>query len=383
MGAHCFPPHQLSLWGHGQWYVLNKDEWIARGTLTGHRQHNDQAELEAIRVALDISVPFPGEVCIWSDSAYASTGLHRILVNDQDIPEDQGDGRWTAIQALVRMRNGPTAVQHISAHREAWSETDPVDEWTAFWNTRADREAGRAHQMRGSGFFQTREALLDDLDLQEKRLSALHQLHFDVSEHRLQAEVCEDQGDDFEATMRDWWQSRKLHADGGWIRDIGHNWLAHLPSSSLAKDFGMKFTRAVLCWLCEQADTDDALDIRCSWLELALFWLSELSGHLPVPAANGGWQESSTVSGAKGHKHTVAATMHLFRRFFHVVGHCFGIDLPTCGNLSLLPFSVHPPQLGLHLALSQSMLHRAHEVLRNFVRHRPIRVVNDLSRPLR
>ena len=237
--------------------------------------------------------------------------------------------------------------------------------------------------MRGNDFFRIREALLADLNLQEKRLSALHQLHMDISEHRLHAEVFEDQGDDFDATMRDWWLSRKLHADGGWIRELDHNWLIHLSSSSLASDFGMRFARSMITWLKEQADAADALDIRCSWLELALFWLHEYPGHLPVPAANGGWQEASNVSGAKGRKHTVAATVHLFRRFFHMAGHFIGCDMPWCGNLSLLPFSVHPPQLGLHMVLSQSMLLRAHEVLRNFVRHRPIRVVNDFSRPLR
>ena len=89
----------------GAWAVIcaQQDTWVARGTLTGSRQHNDQAELEAIRAALDVAVSFPGEVCIWSDSAYASTGLRRLILNDQDIPEDLGDGRWTAIQALIRL----------------------------------------------------------------------------------------------------------------------------------------------------------------------------------------------------------------------------------------------------------------------------------------
>ena len=93
--------------GAGSVVCPQADQWVARGTLSGLRQHNDKAEIQAIKQALDISVDYPGEVIVWSDSACATSGLHRLLQDPHDLPEDQGDGLWVEIQGLVRGRAGP------------------------------------------------------------------------------------------------------------------------------------------------------------------------------------------------------------------------------------------------------------------------------------
>ena len=50
------------------------------------------------RMALDISFDYPGEIVIWSDSAYATSGLFRLLQDGEDIPDDAGEDLWTEIQ---------------------------------------------------------------------------------------------------------------------------------------------------------------------------------------------------------------------------------------------------------------------------------------------
>ena len=114
-----------------------------------------------------------------------------------------------------------------------------------------------------------------------------------------------------------------------------------------------------------------------------MFWLAEHPEDLPAPTADVRWREASEVSGLGRYRPTVAATIHLFRRFFHFLSLFIGCDLPCCSGLSLMNFSVHTPQLGVHLTLSKATLVTAHQVLRHFTRNRPIRVVNDISRPLR
>ena len=74
------------------------DRWVIRGKLSGPRQHNDKAEVHAIKNALDISFDYPGEIVIWSDSAYATSGLLRLLQGGEDIPDDAGEDLWTEIQ---------------------------------------------------------------------------------------------------------------------------------------------------------------------------------------------------------------------------------------------------------------------------------------------
>lgn len=147
----------------GSWAVVcvQQDQWVARGTLSGLGQTNDKAELQAVRMALDLTTHFDGEVVIWSDSAYATSGLHRLLQNIEDAPEDHGDGMRVEIQSLVRFYTyGRLLVQHIASHRCSWKEDDPVDEWTAAWNDRADREAGAAQMLRGQEFMVLRDNLL-------------------------------------------------------------------------------------------------------------------------------------------------------------------------------------------------------------------------------
>ena len=133
-------------------------------------------------------------------------------------------------------------------------------------------------------------------------------------------------------------------------------------------------------WICDQRDEDGSLDTRWTWLEMAIYWLKHFDDKIPTPTSKGTWEDA--LRGGR-HRPTVAAIVHLVRRFFHQLGPFLGADILFSNGQSLLPLAVHPPQGGLHIRLPQSVLTEAQEILRTFVAHRPIRVVNDLTRPLR
>ena len=261
----CLCPAQPDL-SLGSWAVVcaQQDKWIARGTLAGVRQSVDRAELAALRCALDATLGYAGELTFWIDSSFVAEGFHRILLCIDDVPKDHGDGSWIEIQNLVKMHVGKLQIQHISSHRTCWQEEHPVDEWTAYWNDRVDREAVRAHVLRGRDFMALRDELCEGVHRTCRQLEALQALHLDISKTRLQQETIEDEGEDAAATMRDWWDARRLHADGSWFHDLEEHWLVRLPESPLAVTFGMRFSRLMICWL---QMNSDAL-IRCSWHQI-------------------------------------------------------------------------------------------------------------------
>ena len=260
----CWTP-ELPDYAIGAWAVVcpQADQWVARGTLSGLRQHNDKAEIQAIKQALDISMDYPGEVIIWSDSACGTSGLHRLLQDPHDLPEDQGDGLWVEIQGLLRGRAGKLLVQHIAAHRAGWREDDPVDAWTADWNDRADREAGGAHFLRGQAFLECRAQLIQAHKESLRHLQLVQKLHIDISNHRFHAAPQEEEEEgDHDSAMRAWRHGRVLHADTNWLTFVDPNWLVHLPGSDLVARFGMRFSRAMIQWICDQRDDDGSLDTR-------------------------------------------------------------------------------------------------------------------------
>ena len=124
----------------GSWAVVcpQLDQWVARGTLAGLRQTNDRAELRAIKAAMEITYDCKGLVVIWSDSAYAASGLNRLLLHPHDLPADLGDGLWLEVQSALQGRAGELRVHHVAAHRTSRQQDDPVDQGTAKWNDRAD-----------------------------------------------------------------------------------------------------------------------------------------------------------------------------------------------------------------------------------------------------
>ena len=91
---------------------------------------------------------------------------------------------------------------------------------------------------------------------------------------------------------------------------------------------------------------------------MAIYWLKHFDDKIPTPTSKGTWEDS--LRGGR-HRPTVAAIVHLVRRFFHQLGPFLGVDIFFSNGQSLLPLAVHPPQGGLHIRLSQSVLAEAQE----------------------
>eukprot|EP00435_Cladocopium_sp_Y103_P019223 s3975_g4.t1 len=380
----CWMP-QIPEFSLGAWAVVcpQLDQWVVRGTLTGLLQHNDIAELKAIKEALEWTAGFRGEVTLWSDSSYAASGLVRLLGNSSDLPEDLGGGLWVEIQELVNQRTAMLRVQHVAAHRTELYEADPVDAWTAKWNARADWEAASAQYLRPQDFLNCRNRLLAHHREGCELLGQLQALHLDISEHRLANPEVDEEEDPSDLTLRVWWEQRCWEADGSWIGQIDDQWPGTLPGSTLAQKFGLLFPRRMISWICEQSQAVDVQTMKWTFLELAIYWLKRLPDQLPVPSSCGSWTDGVSSNSRGRVSPTVAATVFLFRRFFSCLPDFLGVPIAQCRNISLLPFDVHTPQIGVHLTLSKEVITDTHSTLRDFVRHRPIRVVNDLSRPLR
>eukprot|EP00435_Cladocopium_sp_Y103_P067438 s191_g30.t1 len=184
-------------------------------------------------------------------------------------------------------------------------------------------------------------------------------------------------------TLRVWWEGRCSGADGSWVEMIDDQWMSRLPGSSMARTFGLLFPQKMIGWMQAQFLEEEAQMVKWTYLELSVYWLKRHPDLLPVPSAGGLWTDGVSVSGCSRISPTVAATAFLMRRFFSLLPDFLGFPVAQCRDISLLPLDVHTPQTGVHLSLSKVVVTETHQILRDFVRHRPIRVVNDLSRPLR
>ena len=109
---------------HGPWYVLRQINGLLRGTLSGLRQHNDKAEIQAIKQASGhLQWTIPGRSSFGVTVHVGHQGLHRLLQDPHDLPEDQGDGLMGGDTRATSWKSWTSLlVQHIAAHRAGWRE---------------------------------------------------------------------------------------------------------------------------------------------------------------------------------------------------------------------------------------------------------------------
>ncbi|CAJ1341826.1 unnamed protein product, partial [Effrenium voratum] len=148
----------------------------------GLQQDVNRAELRAILAAVTWLHLHRVLGTVWSDSAYAACGC-AALVQDLDFetPETNSD-LWEDLRhTLSLMPANSVLVQHVSAHREHSNEISDLEDWTAYWNQRADDAAGRAHRMRPDRFWhiwgQFRAHQLDSFAAVDR----FRDLHLDVA----------------------------------------------------------------------------------------------------------------------------------------------------------------------------------------------------------
>ena len=125
----------------------SSDCLVARGICGGSHQSSDFGELRAISVALEWAIPHHGAITLWSDSAFATQGLERLLRDLHDIPDDAYSSEWCRIQHALSFAGARIYAQHVSAHQVSLHLWSSAGDWAAYWNNRADHEVQCAHQL--------------------------------------------------------------------------------------------------------------------------------------------------------------------------------------------------------------------------------------------
>ena len=118
---------------------------LACGPLRGTQQTINRAELQAALVATSWLYQFGASGTLWVDSGYVGTGVSLVLSTLQPPDFDSNEDLWQDLADLIlAMSSGQLQIQHVSSHRSAFDQADPVLEWTAQWNAQADAAAEQA-----------------------------------------------------------------------------------------------------------------------------------------------------------------------------------------------------------------------------------------------
>ena len=373
------PSHSLTAWAVVD---ATSDRLIARGVCGGLHQSSDLGELRAIVVALEWIIDRPGHFTIWSDSAYASGGLHRLLQDLHDLPSDSYQQEWCRMQAALGAVGSRVAVQDVAAHGHNTSAWNSVDDWTSYWNNRTDQEAVRAHGLWPRELLQRWRLLREHHEGELRRLLHLQELHLVTLRARTSITAAveayrEEQDSELnESSPTDIVAGRRCTAEwqgGGETLACG---VAQFQQ--LTTQFGLRFCNAMMSWLHGQSLAGDAVSFRISFLEIAILWAQGFATELPRPDSTkkNVWV-ASTASMTCGAP-TIAAVTRLMRHFFAAL---VPVAPPKEEGINLLFCGVHTPQAGIPFVGSFRTAQLAVSLLQGFTSHRPIRTANDLARP--
>ena len=302
-----------------------------------------------------------------------------------DASEDHA-GLWMRIQQSVASRNGQVAIQHTAAHRDVTANYQDTEGWSAYWNDRADRAANEAHQQRSEELLDSWNKLLRHHHQQKAICGSLHRLHVQVAEYIQQKNETDNDVEDYPEendAVEENMVSRTISDPSFWLEDLPIGWLQMHEFMVLSDRFSMTFVHGVVECLLSWSQEDNAQIYKISWLEM-VFLLNEsnLVFPLPRPATFCKWQEADRVPAGQQTAQTAAALVRLIRSFCQFLIQAFDLGSPKVTGICLLPFGVHTPQAGLPLKIAKGRLLIALQKLSFFTRSRPIRTVNDLTRPL-
>ncbi len=385
------------LWGKipfyslGAWAIVNSqlDRTEASGILHGLIQTCDKAELTAMMYALELSSEWSSTVTIWTDSAYVGQGTSRLLTDIMDLPDaaDEHEALWNRVQMAIQHRQGHLHIQHIAAHRDITAVYQDCDDWSAYWNDRADRAANEAHGQRSSELRAIWERLVGHHQQQQVICGRLHRLHAQIAERFLQsnpqveieAENVPEENDAIEENMA----SRPTSDSSFWLEELPVGWLRSEHFLTLSNRFSMAFVRSFVQLLLNWSQEDDALGYAISWIELVfLMHQSELIFPHPHPGKFGTWRDLEQVPSGQQTSQTLAALVRVVRSFCQAFLKSLDLQSLRVTGISLMHVGVFTPQQGLPIRISRARLTSALRHLSTFTRTRPIRTVNDLARPL-
>lgn len=378
----------------GAWAVVNASEDIlsCSGAMEGARQTCDYTEVEAICHALEVARRSDRPTTIWTDSSTGGQGLQRLWQNIWDIPDGPHYEQWSRAQETLRRIRRQVCVQHVPGHRDGRPQHNDVEDWTAFWNSRADAEANRAHRLRDATLQECWRELWQHHRSQLQTLHDLRALHWEVLEEFSKApsyagnhgEMDEDEGEQHEESLVQKHQVERRE-DGEAIQDLlPDDWNMKILTTNLGTRFGSKFVKDATTWLMANYHSDESVKIRVSWLEIAIMHVQYFGAELPIPGLRGNtWVDCHTSQMAGSMRSlTVAAVIRLVKTFYGQLRSAFMYRMPSRSGINLVDFRVHTPLTGTLMWVKVSDFERALVALKCFTSRRPIRVANDLTRPL-
>ena len=345
---------------------------MVKGTLTGLTQHCDRAELRGIIAAIEWGLALDKPLTIWSDSSYATDGLHRLLHDCQDVPDSSNDLDWRELQCLIISAQIPIFVQHIPGHSATGHPMNDVEAWTAQWNDRVDREAQMAQKLHGPTLT-CFHRLWTHHNQEVKDLCCLQSFHIDVSERFIASDpILDEDQEDWGCDPADLMVERGCPDSPNPLAGLQiHDQEAR---TTLEQKFGAVFTRWMLDWMNGLATNDDVQLAKVSYLELAAFVMPRIGS-----SRQNCWCDRGVVGASEP---TVGAVLRLVKMFMQLTEHCFSLAFPRWQRLSLVRVGVHTPQAGQTFPIDFEFSRTVTQALCGLTQSRPIRTVNDLSRPL-
>ena len=365
----------------GAWAVVSAthDAILAAGVLPGLDQSSDRAEVYALVVAVEWAINFAQPVTLWSDSSYASSGLQRLLVDRADIPEGADNDLWLRLQAVLHGSELCIRIQHVVAHR-AFGSVQDLDEWTAYWNSRADRAAVAAHRTRSPMTMMLWKQLCADFERTSTELTLLVDFHVALSvAAQSHAMVLPTDADDESPDVGI--PALPLH-DHDWAFDLPLNWRTSEACQALGARFGVSTVPKVLQALLETSDAVDSVVQPLSWLEVTCWLHDVLDKQWPIAHASlpDHWIDRAVAPPARVAITSLAAALRWVRAFFAAAERAFSLGLIRQSDLDLRHVGVQMPLHGALFRIRFCFVVEAQRFLKSFTSGRLIRVANDFSR---
>ena len=100
-----------------------------------------------------------------------------------------------------------------------------------------------------------------------------------------------------------------------------------------------------------------------------------------ISSNNAGWIDAAEVPFPEHSVLTVSARIRYLRSLFRVLADRFCLPIVYSRGINLTHMGIQFPLSGVELGLTQTTLTAVNQLLLSFTAKRPVKVVNDFSRP--
>lgn len=351
------------------WATFNAttEQILAVAHLAGAKHTSARAEVTAILSALHWSVITDSDICIWTDALNAANTAQDLLdFPGCNLPEVDQD-LWAEVQSLLTLReHKQTLIRWIPSHLEGSKLENHFEDWVCKWNGKVDALATDCNSRWHSFTLGLCNALIAQLERQESLLKRLRNFDLAIADTTQQPEV----GTDPQISASSITESLVDCL----TESLPISWYAQITSVrfSFSNTFATSLFSQFFEWEVEP---------ECSvWLtDLELFFLlADCDFAFPVEADHSILRPYSCFFAKP-------PATRLLQPVTAVLSEVLSrLDL---GVFRRAAYS--KPELGLHLGLGatqcglpRSLATRARDLMGNFLKKRPARSRQDLSRPL-